>query len=181
MDETALIDGGLRDPPGGRCTGRSSSGTARFSTGSSGTEDSSSVAPTTPTVALQTTEQLNALVAPIALYPDALVAQICGRQCRSARLLRRELLDSAIAIWECADGADALAAYADRQPDIVLMDVGMPRMDGPAATRQIREFHRGARVVIVTDYDDEDLRKAALEAGAHGYVLKQNLSPTLAA
>ncbi len=67
------------------------------------------------------------------------------------RLLRRELLDSAIAIWECADGADALAAYADRQPDIVLM-------------------------VIVTDYDDEDLRKAALEAGARGYVLKQNLT-----
>jgi hypothetical protein len=84
MDETALIDGGLLDPPGGRCTGRSSSGTARFSTGSSGTEDSSSVAPTTPTVALQTTEQLDALVAPIALYPDALVAQICGRQYRSA-------------------------------------------------------------------------------------------------
>jgi len=47
-------------------------------------QDSSSVAPTTPTVALQTTEQLDALVAPIALYPDALVAQICGRQCRSA-------------------------------------------------------------------------------------------------
>lgn len=92
------------------------------------------------------------------------------------RLLRRELLDSAIAIWECADGADALAAYADRQPDIVLMDVRMPRMDGLAATRQIREFHPGARVVIVTDYDDEDLRKAALEAGARGYVLKQNLT-----
>jgi CheY-like chemotaxis protein len=92
------------------------------------------------------------------------------------RLLRREFLDSAIAIWECADGADALAAYADRQPDIVLMDVRMPRMDGLAATRQIREFYPGARVVIVTDYDDEDLRKAALEAGAHGHVLKQNLT-----
>jgi DNA-binding NarL/FixJ family response regulator len=92
------------------------------------------------------------------------------------RLLRRELLDSTIAIWECADGADALAAYANRQPDIVLMDIRMPRMDGLAATRQIREVHPEARVVIVTDYDDEDLRKAAFEAGARGYVLKQNLT-----
>jgi len=48
-------------------------------------DSSSSAAPTTPTVALQTADQLDALVAPIALYPDALVAQICGRQCRSAQ------------------------------------------------------------------------------------------------
>jgi DNA-binding NarL/FixJ family response regulator len=92
------------------------------------------------------------------------------------RLLRRAVLDSAIAIWECADGAEALAAYADRQPDIVLMDIRMPRMDGLAATRQIRELHPNARVVMVTDYDDEDLRKAASEAGACGYVAKQNLT-----
>jgi DNA-binding NarL/FixJ family response regulator len=92
------------------------------------------------------------------------------------RLLRRAVLDSAIAIWECADGAEALTAYADRQPDIVLMDIRMPRKDGLAATRQIREFHPDARVVMVTDYEDEDLRKAASEAGACGYVVKQNLT-----
>lgn len=92
------------------------------------------------------------------------------------RLLRRAVLDSAIAIWECADGAEALAAYIDRRPDIVLMDIRMPRMDGMTATRQIREFHPAARVVMVTDYDDEDLRKAAADAGACEYVLKQNLT-----
>jgi len=52
----------------------------------------------------------------------------------------------------------------------------MPRMDGFAATRKIRHFDPEARVVIVTDYDDEDLRAAAREAGACGYALKQNLT-----
>jgi len=92
------------------------------------------------------------------------------------RLLRRAVHETASAVWECSDGADALAAYASRQPDVVLMDIRMPRMDGLAATRQIREFHPGARVLVVTDYEDDDLRKVALEAGACGYVVKQNLT-----
>jgi DNA-binding NarL/FixJ family response regulator len=91
------------------------------------------------------------------------------------RLLRRAVQENASAVWECSDGADALAAYAERQPDIVLMDIRMPRMDGLAAARQICQFDPSARVVMVTDYDDEDLRAAAQEAGACGYVLKQNL------
>ncbi len=92
------------------------------------------------------------------------------------RLLRRTLLDSASAIWECSDGSDALANYEDHRPDIVLMDIRMPKMDGLTATRQIREFDPSARVVVVTDYDDEDVRKAAFEAGACAYALKQELS-----
>ena len=92
------------------------------------------------------------------------------------RLLRRAIFDSASHVWECADGADALAAYNDHQPDVVLMDVRMPRLDGLAALRQIRSRHPGARVVMVTDYDDDDVRNAASEAGACGYVLKQNLT-----
>jgi DNA-binding NarL/FixJ family response regulator len=91
------------------------------------------------------------------------------------RLLRRAVPENASAVWECSDGADALAAYAERQPDIVLMDIRMPRMDGLAAARQICQLDPSARVVMVTDYDDEDLRAAAQEAGACGYVLKQNL------
>ena len=91
------------------------------------------------------------------------------------RLLRRTVPEIASAVWECSDGADALAAYAERQPDVVLMDIRMPLMDGLAATRQIRRFDPSARVVMVTDYDDEDLRLAAREAGACAYTLKQNL------
>jgi two-component system response regulator DegU len=92
------------------------------------------------------------------------------------RLLRRTLLDSASAVWECFDGADALAIYENHRPDVVLMDIRMPRMDGLTATKQIREFDPSARIVIVTDYEDEDLRAAAFQAGACGYALKQELS-----
>ena len=91
-------------------------------------------------------------------------------------LLRRAIRETASAVWECSDGADALAAYAERQPDVVLMDIRMPRMDGLAAARQIRQFDPSARVVMVTDYDDEDLRAAARDAGACGYALKENLT-----
>jgi DNA-binding NarL/FixJ family response regulator len=90
------------------------------------------------------------------------------------RLLRRALDEVASDLWECSDGAQTLAAYADRQPDVVLMDIRMPDMDGLAATRQIRHIYPSAKVVMVTDYDDYDLRIAAAEAGACGYTLKQN-------
>jgi CheY-like chemotaxis protein len=92
------------------------------------------------------------------------------------RLLRRTFADTASAIWECSDGTDALAAYAGYRPDIVLMDIHMPHMDGLAATKQIRQSHPSAKIVIVTDYDDDDLRNAASEAGACGYTLKQDLT-----
>ena len=92
------------------------------------------------------------------------------------RLLRRAILDDANSIWECSDGADVEHAYAENKPDIVLMDVRMQRMDGLAATRTLRRSNPDAKIVIVTDYDDDDVRRAANEAGASGYILKQNLT-----
>jgi DNA-binding NarL/FixJ family response regulator len=78
-------------------------------------------------------------------------------------------------IVECADGADALAAYETCRPDVVLMDIAMANLDGLSATRAIIAAHPSARVLIVTNFDDEDLREAARRAGAAGYVLKENL------
>lgn len=91
------------------------------------------------------------------------------------RMISRTIRHLATEIHECTDGADALEDYTQHRPDIVFMDVRMPRMDGLAATRQIRKHYPSARIVIVTDYDMDDLRTAAFEAGAEGYALKDNL------
>jgi two-component system response regulator DegU len=77
---------------------------------------------------------------------------------------------------ESSDGDEAIQQYASRKPDVVIMDIRMERMDGIAATRAIRGQSPDARVVLVTQYDDNDLRDAASEAGAVGYVLKDDLS-----
>ena len=92
------------------------------------------------------------------------------------RVLRRILAGTASAIWECDDGADALSAYEEHRPDIVLMDLRMPHIDGLTATRQIRGYDPSARIIIVTDYQDEDMKTAALEAGAREYVLKHEIA-----
>ena len=77
---------------------------------------------------------------------------------------------------EAGDGEDAVRQYAALEPDFVIMDIRMERMDGIAATRAIRSLSPDARVVVVTQYDDDDLRAAARDAGAMGYVLKDDLS-----
>jgi CheY-like chemotaxis protein len=92
------------------------------------------------------------------------------------RLIRRAASEIADEIVECEDGADSLAAYTAHRPDLVLMDVRMPRMDGLAATRILLARYPEARVIIVTDYNDEELRAAAREVGALAFALKHNLT-----
>jgi two-component system response regulator DegU len=55
------------------------------------------------------------------------------------------------------------------------MDIGMKKVDGITATRQIIAAHPQAKIMIVTDYGDDDLRRAATDAGASGYVVKEDL------
>jgi DNA-binding NarL/FixJ family response regulator len=75
-------------------------------------------------------------------------------------------------VGEAADGTEATAMYAERRPDVVLMDLRMPVLDGVAATRAIRATDPGARVIALTMYDgDADIFRA-LEAGACAYLLK---------
>lgn len=76
---------------------------------------------------------------------------------------------------ECEDGGTAVAAYDAFHPDLVLMDITMKGMDGITATKNICSRFPEANVVIVTDYDDDAIRKAATDAGASGYVMKEHL------
>jgi CheY-like chemotaxis protein len=78
-------------------------------------------------------------------------------------------------IHECGDGAGAVAAYHEHRPDWVLMDLEMKPVDGITATRQIMSADPLARVIIVTNDAEFELREAAKSAGAIAYVLKDNL------
>lgn len=91
------------------------------------------------------------------------------------RMIARVVGDLADDIRECAEGAKALAAYRQFHPDVVLMDIEMEGADGITATRQITTAFPEARIIIVTGHNDEPLRRAAREAGAFDYVLKENL------
>jgi DNA-binding NarL/FixJ family response regulator len=71
-----------------------------------------------------------------------------------------------------ADGAEALELVASAAPDVVLMDLRMPKVDGVEATRGIRERHPEVAVVVLTTYADDDSIVAALSAGAAGYLTK---------
>lgn len=90
-------------------------------------------------------------------------------------LVREIVTPGAGLVYECADGREALAAYMACQPDLVLMDIAMPGLDGINATLHIRRTNPDARVVIVTNHDLQELREAATRAGTCGYVLKTNL------
>jgi DNA-binding NarL/FixJ family response regulator len=75
-------------------------------------------------------------------------------------------------IGEAADGQQALAAVAQCTPDVVLMDLRMPVVDGVDATRRICADHPTVRVLVLTTYDDDADIIRAVEAGATGYLLK---------
>jgi CheY-like chemotaxis protein len=81
----------------------------------------------------------------------------------------------AASIQQCSDGGEALAAYRSMRPDIVLMDIRMKEMDGIETTRRICQSDPNAKVVILTDYDDNELRRAAADAGTIHYALKDDL------
>ena len=90
-------------------------------------------------------------------------------------LIKRLVLPYGAQVCECADGSEAPAVFEEQSPDLVLMDIRMKNVDGITATRRIRSAHPEARIVMVTDFDDDALRDAARRAGASGYLLKDNL------
>lgn len=80
--------------------------------------------------------------------------------------------DDIIVVGQAGDGAAAVAAATDTLPDVVLMDLSMPVLDGVEATRQILQSQPDVRVVVLTSFSDRDRVSDALAAGAVGYLLK---------
>jgi len=75
-------------------------------------------------------------------------------------------------VAEAEDGEQAIELCAQVQPDVILMDIVMPNLDGPAATARIRKAFPQVQVIALTSFLEEDLVQRALQAGANGYLLK---------
>ena len=91
-------------------------------------------------------------------------------------LIRQTVATAEDTVFECVSADDAVKSVGVFQPDCITMDVRMPGMCAFKAIRRIREDHPEVRVLVVSSYDEMDLRRAATEAGAVGYVSKENLS-----
>ena len=89
------------------------------------------------------------------------------------------LHDDLQVVGEAGNGLEALAAADALHPDVVLMDLRMPVLDGVAATRRLLAAHPATRVIVVTTFDDDELVFDGLRAGAVGYLLKDVSSDKL--
>ncbi|GLZ81583.1 DNA-binding response regulator [Actinorhabdospora filicis] len=100
---------------------------------------------------------------------------------RDGLVLLLGLLPGVEVVGAAADGEEALRLVAEHQPDIVLMDLRMPRLSGVAATKRVREEHPGTQVVVLTTYADDASVFSALRAGARGFLTKSAGADEIAA
>jgi NarL family two-component system response regulator YdfI len=92
-----------------------------------------------------------------------------------------ETTEHIVVVGEAADGKQALRLAHDVQPDVILMDLRMPEMDGLTAIQHLREERPDAAVIILTTYNEDEMMLRGLQAGARGYLLKDMQRETLIA
>ena len=96
-----------------------------------------------------------------------------------------ETTDGIEIVGEASDGAECLRVVPELKPDVILMDLQMPRMDGITAITHLRRDHPDIAIVILTTFNEDDLMIRGLQAGARGYLLKdtsrENLLDTIQA
>ncbi len=90
-------------------------------------------------------------------------------------LIRTLLTQVASEFVECADGREAVAVYETERPDWTVMDIAMEAIDGLTATRLITSKFPSSQIMIVTQHDNPKLRHRARDAGAAGFLLKEDL------
>jgi CheY-like chemotaxis protein len=90
-------------------------------------------------------------------------------------LIRDVLEEVASEFVECCDGQEAVAAFETEQPDWAVMDVAMGVMDGLTATRLIKSRFPTSQIMVITHHNNPKLRERAIEVGASGFLLKEDL------
>lgn len=90
-------------------------------------------------------------------------------------LIRNVLEEVASDFVECCDGQEAVAAFEAEKPDWAVMDVAMGVMDGLTATRLIKSRFPTSQIMVITHHNNPKLRERAQEAGASGFLLKEDL------
>ena len=91
---------------------------------------------------------------------------------REGLTLMLSLIDDIEVVGVAADGEEAVAAVLEASPDVALLDLRMPRVDGVEATRRLKEVAPSVEVVVLTTYSDDDSVLSALRAGARGFLTK---------
>ncbi len=94
-------------------------------------------------------------------------------------LTAEALAGECLMVGRVDDGCELLAEAERLHPDVIVLDITMPRLDGIEAARQLRRSQRSARLVFLTVHEDADYARAALDAGGLGYVVKTRLASDL--